>query len=166
MITIGRISRVRGLKGEVVVIPLTDDPKRFAKLKKVTISTDQTTQELMVEKAKEFKGKVLLRLKQVENPTEAKKLVGGFIQIERDQIVKLPAGRYFIFDIIGLEVLTTNGEKIGKIKEVVSLPANDVYLVEGEKRQYDIPAIKKVVKKIDLKKKQMIIELMEGLLDL
>lgn len=165
-VAIGRISRVRGIKGEMVVVPLTDDPHRFLKLQKVIISKEESTKEFQVEWAREFKGKVLLKLKQMESPEEAKKLVGGFIEIERDQLVELSEGRYFIFDIIGLQVVTTKGEKIGKVKEVISLPANDLYLVEGDKKQYDIPAIKKVVKRIDLEKKEMIIEPTEGLLDL
>ncbi len=165
-VTMGRISRVRGIKGEMVVVPLTDDPHRFLKLQEVIISKEESTKGFQVEGAREFKGKVLLKLKQVESPEEAKKLVGGFIEIERDQLVELSEERYFIFDIIGLLVVTTKGEKIGKVKEVISLPANDLYLVEGDDKQYDIPAIKKVVKKIDLEKKEMIIEPIEGLLDL
>ena len=165
-VTIGRISRVRGIRGEMVVVPLTDDPRRFRKLQKVIISKEETTKEFPLEGAREFKGEILLKLKQVESPEEARKLVGGFIEIEREQLVELPEGRYFIFDIIGLEVITTKGQRIGKIKEVISLPANDLYLVEGEKKQYDIPAIKRVVRKIDLEKKEMIIEPTEGLLDL
>ncbi len=165
-VTIGRISRVRGLKGGMVVVPLTDDPQRFLKLQKVIISKEENTKEFVVEGAREFKGKVLLKLKQVESPEEVKKLVGGFIEIEKDQLVELPEERYFIFDIVGLFVITTKGQKIGKVKEVISLPANDLYLVEGDKKLYHIPAIKKVVKRIDLEKKEMIIEPIEGLLDL
>jgi len=149
-----------------VVAPLTDDPQRFHKLQKVIISKEESTREFQVEETREFRDRVLLKLKQVETPEEAKKLVGGFIEIERSQTVELPEGRYFIFDIIGLEVITTEGERVGKVKEVISLPANDIYLVEGDKKSYDIPAIKEVVKRIDLVKKEMIIEPIEGLLDL
>jgi 16S rRNA processing protein RimM len=165
-ITIGQVSRVRGVKGEVVVIPLTHDPGRFLKIQNVLISIEKNTQEFRVEKARELHDKVLLKLKQVENPEEAKKLVGGFVEIEREELVELPEGSYFIFDIIGLDVITTEGEKIGKVKEVISLPANDIYVVEGDNKRYDIPAIKDVVRKIDVKNKQMIIEPIEGLLDL
>ncbi len=165
-VTIGKISRVRGTRGEMVVVPLTDDPRRFRKLQKVIISKEENTGEFLVEGAREFKGKVLLKLKDVESPEEAKELVGGFIELERDQLIELPNGRYFIFDIIGLEVITTKGQRIGKVKEVISLPANDLYLVEGDKRLYDIPAIKEVIKKIDLEKREMIIEPIKSLLDL
>jgi 16S rRNA processing protein RimM len=165
-VTIGKISRARGLKGELMVVPLTDDPRRFGELRKITVSKGENKREYLVEEAKQSKGKVLLKLKGVERPEEAKELVGGFIEIEREQMVKLPPGRYFVFDLIGLKVITTGGMRIGKIKDVLSLPANDLYLVEGEGKEHHIPALKEVVRKIDLKKKEMIIEPTEGLLDL
>jgi 16S rRNA processing protein RimM len=130
------------------------------------VSKEQDTKEFLVEGAREFKGRVLLKLKQVETPEEAKSLVGGFIEIERDLLIELPEGRYFAFDLVGLGVVTTEGQRIGKVKEVISLPANDLYLVEGDKKTYHIPAIKEVVKRIDLEKREMIIEPMEGLFDL
>jgi 16S rRNA processing protein RimM len=164
-ITIGQISRVRGVKGEMVVIPMTDDPRRYFDLETVTISKEEITRKFAIEAAREFKGKILLRLKQVENPEEAKKLVGGFVEIEKEQVIKLSEGRYFVSDMVGLEVFTTQGRRIGKIKEIISLPANDLYVVEDDGKQYDIPALKTVVKKIDLQKREMIIEPMEGLLD-
>ncbi len=165
-VTIGQISRVRGVKGEMVVVPLTDDPQRYLKLDRVTISKEGNVREFMVEGVREFKGKILLRLKQVEGPEEAKKLVGGFVEIQRNQVVKLHEGRYFVFDIVGLEVVTTEGRRIGKVKEVLSLPGNDVYVVQGEERQYDIPALKEIVKKVDLQEGKMIIQPMEGLLEI
>jgi 16S rRNA processing protein RimM len=165
-VTIGQISRVRGVKGEIVVVPLTDDPERFLKLQRVVVSTKEKDRDFLVERVRIFKEKVLLKLKQIDSPEEAKKLAGGFIEIEKKDMVELPEGSYFIFDLIGLEVITTKGEKIGKVQEVISLPANDIYLVEGDKKSYDIPAIKEVIKKIDLEKREMIIEPTEGLLDL
>lgn len=170
-ITIGQIFKVRGLKGEMVVVSLTDDPKRFSALGKVLVSKDEKITEFEVEKVrigletKKLPKKVLLKLKGVESPEEAKKLVGCFVEIEKDQLIQLEEGRYFVFDIIGLKVITTKNEEVGAIKEVISLPANDVYVVQGEKKEFDIPALKEIVKKIDLEKKLMIIEPKKGLLD-
>jgi 16S rRNA processing protein RimM len=170
-ITIGQIFKVRGINGEMVVVPLTDDPKRFSELKRVLLSKDEKITQFEVEKVrtdlkgKRLKERVLLKLKGVESLEEAKRLAGSFLEIEREDLVKLPKGRYFIFDIIGLKVITTEEKKVGTVKEVISLPANDVYVVQGDEKQYDIPAIKEVVKKIDLERKVMIIEPKEGLLD-
>lgn len=153
------------------MVPLTDDPKRFSELKKVFLSKDEKITQFEVEKvrigltARRLEDRVLLKLTGVESPEEAKRLVGSFLEIEKGDVIKLPEGRYFIFDIIGLKVITTEEKEIGTVKEVISLPANDVYVVQGEKKEYDIPALKEVVKKIDLERKLMIIEPKEGLLD-
>lgn len=170
-ITIGQISKVRGIKGEMVVVSLTDDTKRFSLLEKILVSKDEKITQFEVEKVrtelktKKLKEVVLLKLKGVESPEEAKKLVGSFLEIEKENVIILPEGRYFIFDIIGLKVITTEEKELGTVKEVISLPANDVYVVQGEEKEYDIPALKEIVKKIDLEKKVMIIEPKEGLLD-
>jgi 16S rRNA processing protein RimM len=165
-VTIGQIVRSRGIKGEMVVVPLTDDPSRFLELKEVTVTQGEITRQFRIEGTRKLQGNILMKLKGIQVPEEAKNLVGGFIEIETDDLVKLPEGKYFIFEIVGLEVRNTKGEKIGVIKEVISLPANDVYVVRGEKRDYDIPAIREVVKKIDVKNKVMIIAPITGLLEL
>lgn len=165
-VTIGQICRVRGVKGEMVVIPMTNDPDRFLQLKDITVTQGESTQQFQIEGVRKLAKNVLLKLREIQTPEEAKNLVGGFIEIEAELLAKLPEGNYFIFEIIGLEVRNTKGEKIGEVKDVISLPANDVYVVRGEKRDYDIPAISEIIKKIDLKNKVMIIEPITGLLEL
>jgi 16S rRNA processing protein RimM len=170
-ITIGQISRVHGVKGEMVVVPLTDNPQRFFELEKIFVFKDEKVTQFKVEKvrtdpkSKRHKERVLLKLKGVESPEAAKKIVGSFLEIEKEDLIELPEGRYFIFDIIGMKVVTTEEKELGRVKEVISLPANDVWVVQGGEKEYDIPAIKEVVKEIDLEKKVMIIEPKEGLLD-
>jgi 16S rRNA processing protein RimM len=166
VVTIGQICRIRGVKGEMVVIPMTDDPDRFLKLKDITVTKGESTQQFQIEEVRKHAKNVFLKLREIKTPEEAKILVGGFIEIEAEYLTKLPEGNYFVFEIIGLEVRDTKGEKIGEIKEVASLPANDVYIVGGEKRDYAIPAIREVIKNIDLKNKVMIIEPIAGLLEL
>jgi 16S rRNA processing protein RimM len=164
-ITIGKITRTRGLKGEVVIFPYTDDPDRFFLLKEVWVSGKKTSQLFQIEKAKKFKGNILLKFLGVNSPEAAMPLVNNFLEIEREKLLPLPQNRYYIFDIIGLKVLTNQGEEIGTIEDVVSLPANDVYVVKSGEKEYDIPAIKEVVKKIDLDKKIMVIQPLKGLLE-
>jgi len=164
-ITIGKITRTRGLKGEVVISPLTDDPERFFLLKEVWISGKEKSKIFQIEKVKKFKEKIFLKFQGIDSPEAAKPLVNSFLEIQKESLPPLPQNRYYVFDIIGLEVLTTQGKKIGVIKDVISLPANDVYTVKSGTKEYDIPATKEVVKKIDLHKRIMIIEPLEGLLE-
>lgn len=164
-ITIGKITKTRGLKGEVVISPLTDDPERFFLLKEVWISGKEGSKIFQIEKVKKFKEKILLKFQGIDSPEAVKPLVNSFLEIQKESLPPLPQNRYYVFDIVGLEVLTTQGKKIGVIKDVISLPANDVYTVSSGTKEYNIPATKEVVKKIDLHKKIMIIEPLEGLLE-
>jgi len=164
-IAIGKITKTRGLKGEVVISPLTDDPERFFLLKEVWISGKEKSKIFQIEKVKKFKEKIFLKFQGIDSPEAAMPLVNSFLEIQKESLPPLPQNRYYVFDIIGLEVLTTQGKKIGVIKDVISLPANDVYTVKSGTKEYDIPATKEVVKKIDLHKKIMIIEPLEGLLE-
>jgi 16S rRNA processing protein RimM len=88
------------------------------------------------------------------------------IEKRSEDIEDLPADEYFIFDLVGLNVFTTANQLLGKIKDVLSHSANDIYVVQGESKEYLIPAIKSVVLKIDLEKEIVLIEPIEGLLDL
>lgn len=164
-ITIGKITRTRGLKGEVVISPYTDDPDRFFLLKEVWVSGEKVSKIFQIEKVKKFKQKIFLKFQEINSPEAAKPLVNSFLEIDKENLLPLPQNRYYIFDIIGLKVLTTQKEKIGIIKDVVNLPANDVYVVRKGEKEYNIPAVKEVVKEIDLEKKIMIIEPLKGLLE-
>ena len=164
-ITIGKITRTRGLKGEVVIFPYTDDPDRFFLLKEVWVSGKKTSRLFQIEKVKKLKQNVFLKFQEVNSPEAARPLVNSFLEIEKEKLLPLPQNRYYIFDIIGLKVLTNKGEEIGTIEDVVSLPANDVYVVRKGKKEYNIPAVKEVVSKIDLDKKIVVIQPLKGLLE-
>lgn len=162
-ITVGRILSPWGVKGQVKVEALTDDVKRFEKLERVFIDTETVCND--VESVVYLKnGFVVLKLKNIDTPEQAEKFRGVYLKILREDAVKLPEGRFFICDIIGLCVFTESGELLGKITDVLQTGANDVYVVEKKNgRQILVPAIKQVVKKIDLENNKMIVQLMEGM---
>lgn len=164
-ITIGKITKTRGLNGEVVIFPYTDDPERFFLLKEVWVSGKKDSQIFQIEKVKKFKVNIFLKFQGINSPEAAMPLVNSYLEIEREELLPLPENRYYIFDILGLKVLTEEGKEIGTIKDVISLPANDVYVVRKGKKEYNIPAIKEVVSKIDLDKKIMMIQPQKGLLE-
>lgn len=154
-----------GIKGEMVIFPLTDFPERFFELKSVWVTSSEDSKKYEIQSVKEKNNKIFLKLKGVETPEEVKKFSGSFLEIEKDEVFQLPPKHYYIFDLIGLSVFDIQGEQIGEIKEVISYPANDVYVVKTEKKDVEIPAIKEIVQEIDLKNKRMVIKLIEGLLE-
>ncbi|WP_325524742.1 ribosome maturation factor RimM [Sporomusa sp.] len=159
LITIGKIVAPHGVRGDVRIFPLTDFPDRFHDLK--TVFIDDVGQ-LKLESARPHKKFILLKFAEINTMNDAERLSGKLIKIGREDVVKLPEGQYYIFDIIGLNVFTEEGEQLGVITDVLQPGSNDVYVVEQQgKRELLIPAIKDVVKKIDIAGKQMVVKLQE-----
>ncbi|WP_163192630.1 ribosome maturation factor RimM [Clostridium thermarum] len=155
-LTIGQIINTHGVKGELKVHPLTDDIKRFKKLKYVLLDGE----EKKVIWVKLQNDKAILKLEGIETMDEAEKLKNKYIKVKRKDAAKLPEGRYFVVDIIGCKVSDTNGKYIGEVKEVIFTGSNDVYWVKGEKDVL-VPVIESVVKEIDIENASIIIEPVE-----
>ncbi|NLP17470.1 MAG: 16S rRNA processing protein RimM [Firmicutes bacterium] len=166
LITIGEIVSPQGITGEVRVLPQTDFPERFRSLKTASIVCPGTqrpcfTQIMGVRYHKHY---VLLRLAGINCRRGAEKLRKCLVQINPSQLVVLPPGHYYHFQIIGLRVKTIEGEELGKVVDILTPGCNDVYIVQNDAGdQILIPALKKVVKKIDLDNGLMLVRLLEGL---
>lgn len=159
MISIGKIVAPHGVRGDVRVIPLTDFPERFQILKKVY--TDNGIL-LDVEHAKQHKQFILLKLRGYNSINDVEKLRNRILQVERKDAFPLPEGHYYQFDIIGLAVQTVDGEHLGIVTDILETGSNDVYVTEKEDgKPLLIPAIKDVVKTIDLKAGIMVVKLQE-----
>ncbi|WP_258955107.1 ribosome maturation factor RimM [Sporomusa ovata] len=159
LITIGKIVAPHGVRGDVRIVPLTDFPDRFYDLTKVLVDG---VGELALESARQHKKFILLKFSGLDSINDIEHLRDKLIQIRREDAVKLPEGRYYIFDIIGLNVFTEEGNLLGTIIDVLQPGSNDVYVVkQQDKSEVLIPAIKEVVKKIDILGKQMIVKLQE-----
>jgi len=164
-ITIGKVVSTQGNKGEVNVLPLTDSIDRFKNLATVFLRNNHGQAILNIEKIRIKEDMAILKLKDIENIEEAKTIVGSFLEVERKNAVKLPKDAYFIFEIIGLEVYTENNVFLGKVENVISTGSNDVYVVKRkDKEELFIPAIHDVVKNIDLEKKRITINIVDGLI--
>lgn len=161
---IGQIVNTSGLKGVVKVNPFTDDMSRFEELKKVFIEKNKELTEYEIEEVRYHKNQVLLKFKNIDSIEEAEKFRNCYIKISRKDAKKLPEDTYFIVDLIDTNVYLENNEYVGKIIDVFSTGSNDVYVIKREENSdLLIPAIKDVVKKVDIKNKKMIINLIKGL---
>jgi len=164
-ITIGKVVSTQSNKGEVKVLPLTDSTDRFKNLDTVFLRNINNLTTLNIEKIRIKENAVILKLKDIENIQEAKMIVGSFLEVEREKAVKLPKDTYFVFEIIGLEVYTENNIFLGKVENVISTGSNDVYTVKDKnKKELFIPAIREVVKNINLEKKRITIKMVDGLI--
>jgi len=164
-ITIGKVVSTQSNKGEVKVLPLTDSTDRFNNLDTVFLRNSNSRTTLNIEKIRIKENTVILKLKDIENIQEAKMIVGSFLEVKRENAVKLPKDTYFLFEIIGLEVYDENNIFLGKVENIISTGSNDVYIVKDKnKKELSVPAIREVVKNIDLEKKRITIKMVDGLI--
>jgi len=159
---IGRILSTWGVQGQVKVKPETDFPQRFTSGLRVFIDR----QSAVISSAQWHQSGLIIKLDTINSPEDARRLRGKAIEIPRQQVHSLPEGQYYHFQLIGLEVWTTQGELLGKISEILNAESNDNYVVRSPKGETLIPAIDDVIKSIDLDRGRMTIEAIEGLISL
>ncbi len=162
LIETGKIVNTHGVKGEMKVVPWTDDPAVFCDFTTVTVNNTPYTVRSV-----RFQGpNVLLKLEGINDMTAAEGLKNKIVYASREDF-DLPEGTYFIADLIGLTIVEDETEKeLGTLTDVFSTGANDVYEVtDGEGKKYYIPAIKDCVKATSPEAKQMRIHIMEGLFE-
>jgi 16S rRNA processing protein RimM len=163
--TIGTVVASFGLRGELKVHALTDIPNRFAELGAVYLGPDHI--RYLIKGARPYKGDmVILKLAGIDDANAAETLRDAEITIPLSQLAKLPADSYYQHDIIGLQVVTLDGRNVGQIVDIMATGSNDVYVIKSaDGRQILIPAIKDVIKRVDLLRKMMYIDPIVGLLD-
>jgi len=163
-VSIGIVARAHGIRGEVQVNPTTDDLQQFKTFKQIYLKIYKGERKLLkVERARIQNDKAILKFEGIDNRTDAADLKNSRIEKQFDPHVPLLPDEYYIFDLIGLAVKTTENRLLGEIIEVLTLPANDVYVVKNGTEEYLIPAIKNVIKQIDLEAGIMRIQPIEGL---
>ena len=166
ILQVGAVTSTHGLAGEVKVFPTTDDPKRFKKLKQVLLDTGKDMLPLEVEHVKFFKNMVILKFKGYDRIEDIMGFKGKNLYVTRENAVKLQKDEYFIADMIGMRVFSTEGEELGTLTDVLQTGANDVYVVEQEgAQQLLLPAIKDCIRDIDMEQMVMTVYLMPGLRD-
>lgn len=162
---LGQIVNSYGIKGFLKVVPYTDDNTRFNDLETIYIEKLNKLQEYVIEEVKYSKNLVLLKLKGIDTIEQAEKFRNCYLKINRKDAIELEEDTYFLVDLIGIEVFTESGESLGNIIDVFPTGSNDVYVVKNEEgKQVLLPAIKDVIKSVDIKNKKMVVNLIEGLL--
>lgn len=161
-IIIGRVVAPFGLRGEVKVMVITDFPERFRSgLETTLILSDGTRRDVRIDKNTPNKTGLTIKFQGVDNRNDAEDLRKAEIVIDQSQLVDLEDGQFYLFDIIGIKVVTDDGREQGEVVEVLQGGANDVYVTSTG---LCIPALKHVVTKIDIKNRLMVIHPVPGLL--
>lgn len=162
---IGQIVNTFGIKGMIKVKPFTDDIKRFDNLEKVYVEKNNTKVEYEIEEVKYHKDMVLIKFKSVDTVEQAEKLRNSYLKVFRDSVEDLEEDRYYIVDLIGIDVYTDENILLGKLEDIFNTGSNDIYVVKNELgKQILLPAISDVIKQIDMENKKMIVHIIKGLM--
>ncbi len=166
LVSVGQVFNTQGRRGEVRVWPLTDFPERFKPDAVFLLEKAGEARQLTVAGTRPQKKYLVIKFKEISDLNAAEEIKGGLLKVTRDQLVKLPPGTHFVFELIGMEVRTEEGRVLGQVKDIIQTGSNDVYVVAGQAKDYLIPAVKEIVKQIDQMNQRIVIRPLEGLLDL
>ena len=162
---LGQIVNVKGLKGEVKVNSFSENNERFEEVSEVILKLKSKQETYKIEKVGYHKSQVIIKFKNVNTVEEAEKLRNAIILIDRDVLGELPEGVYYIADLIGLDVYTEENEHLGKVDDIYNTGSNDIYVVKNDLgKQILLPAIKEVVKEINLDEKTITVHILKGLM--
>lgn len=163
---IGKIVNTQGIKGEVRVMPFTDDATRFELLKSVFVLRRGTLKEMQIESVRYHKQFVLLKLKGIDDINTAELYKECELQIPPEEALPCAEDEYYIRDLYGMAVYTEDGTLVGALSDVLFTGANDVYVIQREdpeKEDILLPAIKQCILSVDVKAKKMTVKIPEGL---
>ncbi len=161
-LAVGKVLKPQGVKGELKVEPWTRSPERFKNLSRVftDIPEYETLELVQVRCHRRF---VYLKAAGIDSLEEAEGLRDSLLWIPESWREELPPGEYYIYDLLGMQVYCTSGEYLGELKEVLSLPGNDVFLVKKGQQELLIPALHRVIKEVDMGRSRMEIIMLPGL---
>jgi 16S rRNA processing protein RimM len=167
-VVIARIVKARGIKGEVACAIETDFPARFSTLEQVTILMPNDARlNLRLEDAWFHNQRVILKFEGYDTMTEAERLVGGRLVIAESDVEPLAEGQYLEREVVGTEVVTAEGRKVGVVTKVMRTSGTDVLVLEGvDGREQLIPFADEICTDVDLAAKRITIDPPDGLLDL
>lgn len=157
-IIVGRIVAPHGVRGDLRILPDTDRPEIFKKLKTIYIGEKTYT----LKSARPHKNVYILHVEGVDDRNTAETLVSKIVEVPFSELPKRPEGTYYYFQLIGLAVVTEDGTKVGTLKEIMETGANNVYVIEGEDhKEILIPAIPSCVLSTDIDAGRMTVRLPE-----
>lgn len=166
LITVAKIAKTRGLRGEVIADLLTDFPERFELLDKVFIvKPDGETIETKLERFWFQKGRVILKFEGFSKIETAETLKNSEVCIPENEAVELEENEFYDWELEDCEVETIDGDKLGRVKELLRTGGTDVLVVEGKSKEYLIPFAETICVEVDIENKLVKVDPPQGLLE-
>lgn len=162
-VTIGKLQKPRGIRGEIFCHPLTDFVERFGDLDTVTaVMPSGRRESLTAENARMYGQRLAMKFEGYDTREAVGTFRNAVLVVPKDETFELPEDTFYVFDIVGMTVETEDGVPVGPVKDVLSLPGNDVYVVDRDGEEVLIPAVKDLVT-IDGDAKKIVVKSLEGL---
>jgi 16S rRNA processing protein RimM len=167
LIPVGKIIGTHGIKGQMKLHSYSGNAESLAAARTVSLkSPTGTLREFTVTGFKANSGKFIIALQDFDDINLVQPLLGSEVCLKRAQLPVLEADEYYWSDLIGLQVFTDDGALLGKVSDIFETGSSDIYVVQGEGREFLIPAIADVIKAVDPAGGRIIITPLDGLLDL
>lgn len=162
-VAIGKLHKPRGISGEVFCQPLTDFVERFENLETVTAIFPGGRREiLLIEHARLYGTRLAIKFKGVNTPEAAKLFRGVHLVVPKDETFNLPDDIFYVYEIVGMMVETEDGETVGPVKDVLSVPGSDIYVVDRNGEEVLLPAVKELMT-VDRDARKIVVVSLEGL---
>ena len=156
LIAIGRIVAPHGVRGELRVAVLTEFPERFLDMKRVLV---EGKGEMTVTGVRTHQDIILMTLAEVKDRDAASALRGRLLQVTRAELMPLPEGQFYVFDLVGVKVFDEAGQELGVLEEVLQPGANDVYLIRRtDGSELLLPDLRSVVLTVDMPGRRMVVK--------
>lgn len=156
---VGRVVKPHGIRGEVSIEILSDRPERF--VPGARMFAGET--EVVIATARPHQGRMLVCFEHVADRDDAERMRGVVLAIEREEATPLPPGSYYPFQLEGLTVVDPAGEELGTLLRVDEGAAHDLWIVRARGRDVLVPAVREIVKKVDLDARTIVVDAPEGL---
>jgi len=166
-VTIGKVVRPHGIKGELVIRPqAVEDEEIFTDNVTYYLCAGEFEEQVLVTNIRWHKGDVLLKIDGIEDRNAAEEYRNCAVKIPDESLPELPQYTYFIDDVVGCTVVDSAGNALGEVGGVLPTGAVAVLEIQSPEGGWMLPAAFKFIKDVDLQKKEIIVELIDGLRDL
>ncbi len=166
LVPLGEIVATHGLDGWVKFHPFNVDGDTLGAGLQVYLEKAKGQALYEVESSKPHKNQLLIKLRGIDHIEAAKPLIGATLQVDTSALAALEPGQYYQYQVVGFDVVDTNGKAIGKLIATLKSAGGDLYVVQGAEKEHLIPAVKEIVEKVDFDEKKVIVNPPDGLLDL
>lgn len=157
-LAVGQVLKPQGVRGEVKVKPLTDDPRRFLELERVFVREGDTYAPRAVRCTRVHDGFAYLLFESAQDREAAEGLRGALLFVDRAHAAELPEDANYIVDLVGCAVFDTQGQHLGTLLEVLQPGANDVYVIDTARGELLIPALKRAVPAVDVAARRITVD--------